>query len=121
LNLPARQRIRNVWFIGYVMIGVFPTSSYSFLLDDTQTRFDNPDRREFEDDELDARFLRGGIPDLGSAPLASWFVARLAAMTGGKLGLLNGGEQHVDGGDCCLHVLVFRADQKHVGTLQVQA
>jgi hypothetical protein len=104
------------------MIGVFHTSGYYFLLDDTQTRLDIQDRRQFDDHELGARFLRSGeVPDLGSAPLASWFIARLAALTGGKLGLLDGEEQHVDGGNCCLELLIFTTDRKPAGAMQIQA
>jgi hypothetical protein len=104
------------------MIGVFHTSSYYFLLDDTQMHPNISDHRDFQDYELEARFLRSDkIPNIATAPVGSWFIARLAAMTEGKLGLFNGEEQHVDGGTCCLELLIFRTDQKLVGTLQIQA
>ena len=104
------------------MIGVFHTTGYYFLLDDAHTALDIQERRQFDDHELGTRFLgTGQVPNIGSAPLASWFIARLAAMTDGKLGLFNGGEQHVDGGNCCLELLIFTSDQKPVGSMQIQA
>lgn len=103
-------------------IGVFHTSNYYFLLDENQTPIDMHDRREFVEEELDNRLIQTGkLPNLGSAPIASWLVARLAALTGGNLGLINGEEQGVDGGDCCLELLVFGSNQKPVGSMQLQA
>jgi hypothetical protein len=104
------------------MIGVFHTTGYYFLLDDAQTPLDINSRRQFDDHDLGTRFLRSGqVPNIGSAPLASWFIARLAALTGGKLGLFDCEEQHVDGGSCCLEFLVFTSDQKFTGAMQIQA
>lgn len=61
------------------------------------------------------------LPDLRRSPIGSWFVARLAFLTGGGLGFSELEGQSVDGCCCCLEPSVFTRERRHVGSLQIQA
>lgn len=101
------------------MVGYLQTPNFYFLLDDDRKRSARH-QRDF-DEELEERILSiARLPDLGSAPLGSWFIARLAELTKGRMGLLYGEDQHVDGGSCVLDIEVFSSERQHVGSLQVQ-
>jgi hypothetical protein len=59
------------------------------------------------DDYFDDRLSHGGrLPDLGSAPVASWLLARLAFLTEDGLGLADA--EDVDGGGYVVEFVVYR-------------
>jgi hypothetical protein len=66
---------------------------------------------DFEDEAFDLRLTRTGkVPALDGAPIASWILARLARLTGGRLGLA--GVEHVDGGGYVIELLGYRIDDE---------
>jgi hypothetical protein len=103
------------------MTGVFRTKSFYFLFDESIKRFAHPAAVDVDDERFDLRFPKAALPELGRAPIGSWFVARLAFLTGGGLGRLEGDVQSVDGGSCCLEPSIFTGERRHVGSLQLQA
>jgi hypothetical protein len=103
------------------MVGTFQTANYWFLTDSHQTSLLFMDPVEICEEELDLRLMNSGkVPTLRGAPVASWVLARLAALTGETLGSGQGEMQHNDGGDYNLEILVYRQDRTPVGQVQLQ-
>jgi len=97
----------------------FQTDNYWFLFDDTYADVEWEDGPG-TDEEFDRRLADSGrLPDLGSAPVASWVAARLARLVGGLPAWAC--DQHVDGGEYCIAFLVFDRERSHIGSVQVQA
>lgn len=103
--------------------GAFDAGPYHFAVDDGYAVLDLPEPLlELAVEDLDARLVTSGhVPELGGAPLASWLLARLEALTEGRgLGFSPGLVEHVDGGVWVVDFVVTRGDAP-VGKVQLQA
>lgn len=102
--------------------GAFSAGPYLFAGDDGYAEVELGDALvEIAVDDLDARLLaQGGLPELGGAPVASWLLARLAALTGGGLGLDPQLVEHIEGGVWVLDFVVTR-EASPVAKVQLQA
>ncbi len=104
--------------------GVFETRGLEFQVDDGFTAVELEDGVDVEVEDLDARLLARGLPDLNGAPVASWAFARLGALVGGedatrRLALDPDTVEHVDD---ALFVIDFvvRASGAPVAKVQLQ-
>lgn len=92
-----------------VMSDQFTSGDYRFQIEpyDWTTAAERGFTEELIDYDLDLRFRGTGLlPDLGAAPVASWFLARLAALAGSHLNLNE--TEHTDGGGCVIECVVSR-------------
>lgn len=104
-------------------LGAFDAPPYRFEVDDGFGVVELGERLlELEIDDLDARLAASAeLPPLDGAPIASWILARLAALVaGGDLGLTPGLVEHIDGGVFVLDFVVARAGVL-VAKVQLQA
>jgi hypothetical protein len=81
------------------MAGSFTSGCFRFEVE--RSDWESDSARGFHEDLEDSAFdLRltdtGRVPDLGGSPIASWLLARLARLTGDRLGLAS--RENTDGG-----------------------
>jgi hypothetical protein len=88
------------------MDGSFTSGRFRFQVEgsDWLTNLERGFSEDFHDDTFALR-LESKIPALGYAPIASWYLARLARLTDGYLGLA--GEEHVDGGGYVIEFVTY--------------
>jgi hypothetical protein len=103
------------------MVGYFRTPSFYFLLDNVDSTLKGVTSKAFDDQSFDDRLTgSGSLPDRNGAPLGSWVIARLAHLTNGRVGPIDGETLYVDGGDFCLDLLVYDETMSPIATLQIQ-
>lgn len=100
--------------------GRFAAGELTFALDDGWGVVELADPVELALEDFDAVLHASGrVPELGGAPLASWVLARLAALAGGRLGLLEEGVELCEGAVFVVDFVVA-GPAGPVGKVQVQ-
>lgn len=61
-----------------------------------------------------------GLPDIGTAPVASWLIARLLHLTRERVGFETTAKLYNDGGGYCLNFIAFTRDMKPIAFFYVQ-
>lgn len=101
------------------MSGAFRTPTYWFLVDEATTTSSIADGAEICVEEIDAVMISSGrVPPLHGAPVASWVLARLAALV--RNGSLPTAGQDNDGGAFVLELMAFQHDRSLVAEIQLQ-
>jgi hypothetical protein len=78
-------------------------------------------RNELSEYEFDQILIRSGqLPNLGSAPFASWMLARIATLTSGILVFPINGKQRNDGGGYVIDFLVYNKNERPIAEFQLQ-
>lgn len=102
--------------------GAFAAGPFHFVVDDGYTPLELGEALvQIAVEDFDERLLGSGrVPAIGPAPIASWVLARLEALSGeGGLGFSPGFPEFVDGGTWVLDFLVGRGAEP-VGKVQLQ-
>lgn len=101
--------------------GAFSAGDFHFQVDEGFAVLELPEvLHELAIEDLDARLLQHDLPGLQGAPLASWLLARLEALTEGRgLGFRPGLVEHIEGGVWVVDFVVHHRERP-AGKVQLQ-
>src|SRR5262245_41810283 len=94
-----------------MMDGVFWRGDMGFVVDPQHMSSSFPDAKNLEQPDFAGVLSSSGkLPSLGTAPVASWLLARLFQISRDRLGIETHGRSYNDGGGYYLNFVAFTRD-----------